>query len=191
MVRNFHIRKRKISRINNHFCKKQIPDKVVVEKSKISYAQYFIIPSIFTFIGLQYFKQSNFNPTFLLLILFGVVFSFGLNIFLRRKFRKNPEIVLNKKGITFSNSRTIFWNEIEFYHLRHKNLILRIFVKCKNEDFLLEFKDLPISKVKLKVLFNSFYRKYNSQKPAYKPIINDVLEMSYVKTDSYLDNTIL
>jgi len=96
MVRNFHIKKRQMSRITNHFFKEQIPDKVVIEKSKISYAQYFIIPSIFTFVGLQYFKQSDYNPTFLFLILLGGLFSFGLNIFLTRKFRKNPEIVLNK-----------------------------------------------------------------------------------------------
>lgn len=187
MVRNFHIKKRRISIINNHFFKKQVPDKVVIEKSKISYAQYFIIPSIFTFVGLQYFKQSDYNPIFLLLIVLGGLFSFGLNIFLTIKFRKNPEIVLNKKGITFSESQTIFWNEIEFYHLQHKNSILRIFLKCKNEDFVFEFKNLPVSKVKLKVLLNSFYRKYNNQKPAYKPIINNVLQINDVKLDNYLD----
>lgn len=175
-----------MSRIKNHFFKEQIPDKVVIEKSKISYAQYFIIPSIFTFVGLQYFKQSDYNPTFLFLILLGGLFSFGLNIFLTRKFGKNPEIVLNKKGITFSDSRTIFWNEIEFYHLQHKNSILRIFLKCKNEDFAFEFNYLPISKVKLKVLLNSFYRKSNNQKPAYKPIINNVLQINDVKLNNYL-----
>lgn len=181
MVRNFYTTQRQKSRVNQHYLRGNIPDKVVVENSKSSYAQYFIIPSIFTFVGIQYFRQSNYNPAFLFLILVGGLFSFGLNIYLTRKFRKNPEIVLNKKGITFSNTRTVFWNEIEWYYLQQKNSILRIYVKCENEQFFLEFKDLPISKIKLKVLINSFFKKYNFQKPVFKAFINDVLEINEVK----------
>ena len=191
MVKDFYKVKRRSLRIKRHYLRKTIPDKVVVEKSKISYAQYFIIPSIFTFVGVQYFKQSNYNPTFLFLILFGGLFSFGLNIYLTRKFRKNPEIVLNKKGITFSNTRTILWKEIEWYYLQQKNSILRIYIKCENEEFFLEFKDLPISKVKLKVLLNSFYKNNNQKNPVYKRIIKDVLAINQVRLDQYLDNTIL
>lgn len=191
MVRDFYIKQRQSSRISQHYLRKNIPDKVVVEKSKSSYAQYFIIPSIFTFVGVQYFKQSNYNPTFLFIILVGGLLSFGLNIYLTRKFRKNPEIVLNKKGMTFSNARTVFWKEIEYYHLQQKNSLLRIYVKCENEEFFLEFKDLPISKVKLKVLINSFCKKFGLQKPNYKAVINNLLNINNVNLNQYLGNTIL
>lgn len=178
MVKNVYYHKRLLIRINRHYLRKNVSDKVVVENSKISYAQYFIIPSIFTFVGIQYFKQSNYDPTFLLLIVFGGLFSLGLNIYLTRKFRKNPEIILSKIGITFSNTRTIFWNEIEWYHLQQRNSILRIFIKCENEEFFVEFKNLPISRVTLKVLLNSFYKKYNQSEPVYKAIIREVVAIN-------------
>lgn len=192
MVRDFYYKKRQISRINRHYFKSQIPDKVVVENSKISYAKYFIIPSIFTFVGIQFYKQSNYNPVFLVLILLGGLFGFGLNIFLTRKFRKNPEIVLNNKGVTFSKTRTIFWKEILFYRLQEKNSVIKIYLQCENEEFFLEFKSLPISKVKLKLLMNSFYKKYcNKNRDIYQVLVHDVLKVEYVDMNKYFGNTIL
>lgn len=192
MVRNFHFKKRFLSRINRHYFKNQIPDKIVVENSKISYAQYFIIPSIFTFVGIQFYKQSNYNPVSLVLVLLGGLFGFGLNVFLTRKFRKNPEIVLNNKGITFSKTRTIFWKEILSYRLHEKNSTLKVYVKCDNEEFFLEFKNLPISKVKLKVLINSFYRKYCSRNQRiHKVLVQDLFQVEEFDINKYFGNTIL
>lgn len=179
MVRNFHNKKRYLSRLNRYFIREKIPDKVVVENSKRSYLQYFIIPSIFSFVGIQYFKISNFNPAFLLLILVGFLFSFVLNIFLSKKLRKNPPIILNNKGLTFSMTRTIFWNEIMFYHLRQRNSLLQVYIKCESEQFFLEFENLPITKVKLKVLINSFYKKYCNKKSTIYEFLEKDFNLEY------------
>ena len=158
----------------------------------MSYAQYFIIPSIFTFVGAKYFKQNGFEPQFLIIIILGYLFSFGLNIFVARKIRKNPEIVLNKTGVTFSKTRTIFWKEILNYHFVENNSVVRIYVRCKDEEFFVEFKHLPISKVKLKVLMNSFYIKYGGKiEKDYKSIIQNFEKIENVNFDTYLNNTIL
>lgn len=167
-------------------------DRIVIEKSRITYAQYFIIPSIFTFVGAQYFKQNGYEPKFLIFIILGYIFSFGLNVFVARKIRKNPEIVLNKIGVTFSQTRTILWTEILNYHLLEKNSVLRIQLKSVDEEFFVEFKHLPISKVKLKVLMNSYYKKYNGNiKRNYKTIVQNVEKIENVNFDTYLNNTIL
>ncbi|WP_262148236.1 hypothetical protein [Chryseobacterium foetidum] len=192
MVKDFYFQKRHSSRIARHYFRTNIPDKVVVEKSKISYAQYFIIPTILTFVGVQYFKQSNHNPIFLLFIVLGGLFSFGLNIFLTRKFRKNPEIILNNKGITFSNTRTIFWKEILYYRLQEKHSVLKIYVKCESEEFYKEFTNLPISKVKLRLLINSFHKKFcKSSKSIHRVLVKDVHTLEPVNLDKYLGNNIL
>jgi len=192
MVRRFKTTSRHCARKNNYYFKKNIPDKVVIENSKMSYAQYFIIPSIFTFVGAKYFKQNGFEPQFLIIIILGYLFSFGLNIFVARKIRKNPEIVLNKTGVTFSKTRTIFWKEILNYHFVENNSVVRIYVRCKDEEFFVEFKHLPISKVKLKVLMNSFYIKYGGKiEKDYKSIIQNFEKIENVNFDTYLNNTIL
>lgn len=192
MVRRLKTKSRHYARKNRHYFKKNIPDKIVIENSRMTYAQYFIIPSIFTFVGAQYFKQNGYEPKFLIFIILGYIFSFGLNVFVARKIRKNPEIVLTKIGVTFSKTRTIFWKEILNYHLVEKNSVLRIYVKCVNEEFFVEFKDLPISKVKLKVLMNSFYKKYGGKiKRDYKSIIQNFERIENVNFDTYLNNTIL
>ena len=143
-------------------------------------------------VGMQYFKQNNYEAKFLILIIIGYIFSFGLNIVVARKLRKNPEIVINKIGITFSKTRTIFWREILYYNLIEKNSFLRIFLKCEDEEFFVEFKNLPISKVKLKVLINSFYIKHNGKiKRNYKNIVQNIDKIENVNFDNYLNNTIL
>ncbi|GEM_PF-2024946 len=192
MVKRLKNKNRHFVRRNRHYYQKNIPDKIVVENSKMTYAQYFIIPTIFTIVGIQYFKQNNYEPKFLIFIILGYIFSFGLNVIITRKLRKNPEIVLNNIGITFSKTRTIFWKEILHYNLFEKNSVLRIYVKCEEEEFFVEFKHLPISKVKLKVLFNSFYKKYNGKiKRNYKTIIQNIDKIENVNFDNYMNNTIL
>ena len=192
MVRFFKNKSRHRSRKKRYYYLDNFSDRIVIEKSRITYAQYFIIPSIFTFVGAQYFKQNGYEPKFLIFIISGYIFSFGLNVFVARKIRKNPEIVLNKIGVTFSQTRTILWTEILNYHLLEKNSVLRIQVKTVDEEFFVEFKHLPISKVKLKVLMNSFYKKYNGNiKRNYKTIVQNVEKIENVNFDTYLNNTIL
>jgi len=192
MVRRLKNKNRHLVRKNRHYFQKSIPDKIVVENSRMTYAQYFIIPTIFTIVGMQYFKQNNYEPKFLILIIVGYIFSFGLNIIVSRKIRKNPEIVLNNIGITFSKTRTIFWKEILYYDLIEKNSVLRIYVRGEDEEFFVEFKHLPISKVKLKVLINSFYKKYNGNiKRNYKTIVQNMDKIENVNFNNYLNNTIL
>lgn len=167
-------------------------DKIVVEKSRRMYVQYLILPTIFTFIGLQYFKNSGYDKRFLLITVFGIIFSYFLSYFISRKIRKNREIVLDKKGITFSNERTIFWKEIEFFKLKQQKSTLKIYIKTEDNEFLLEFFDLPISKTKLKVLMNSFYKKYNGNLNKNYVLFALKSEQSEeINFNNYLNNTIL
>ena len=192
MVRFFKNKSRHRSRKKRYYYLDNFSDRIVIEKSRITYAQYFIIPSIFTFVGAQYFKQNGYEPKFLIFIILGYIFSFGLNVFVARKIRKNPEIVINKIGITFSNTRTIFWKEISNYNLLQRNSSIGIYIITESEEFVLEFKHLPISKTKLKVLINSFYKKYNGAiKRDYNFLSQNINKIENVSFDNYLNNTIL
>ena len=65
-------------------------------------------------------------------------------------------------------------------------------MKSVDEEFFVEFKHLPISKVKLKVLMNSYYKKYNGNiKRNYKTIVQNFEKIENVNFDTYLNNTIL
>lgn len=192
MVRFKKNRSRHRSRKNRYYYLDNFSDKIVVEKSSIVYAQYFIIPTIFTFVGFRYFKDNNYEPKFLIIIILGYLFSFVANYFIAKHLRKNPEIVLNKIGITFSSTRTIFWKEISNYNLIQRNSTIGVYIKTDSEDFILEFKHLPISKTKLKVLINSFYKKYNGPlKRDYKFLNQNIEKLGNVNFDNYLNNTIL
>lgn len=192
MVRLKKNKSRDRSRKNRYYCLDNFSDKIVVEKSSIVYAQYFIIPTIFTFVGFRYFKDNNYELKFLIIIILGYLFSFVANYFIAKHLKKNPEIVLNKTGITFSSTRTIFWKEISNYNLIQRNSTIGIYIKTNSEDFILEFKHLPISKTKLKVLINSFYKKYNGPiKRDYKFLNQNIEKLENVNFNNYLNNTIL
>ncbi|KFC21404.1 hypothetical protein [Epilithonimonas lactis] len=192
MVRFLKNKSRHRSRKNRYYYLDNFADKIVIEKSSIVYAQYFIIPTIFTFVGFQYFRDNNYEPKFLIIIILGYFFSFVANYFIAKHLRKNPEIVINKIGITFSNTRTIFWEEISNYNLLQRNSSIGIYIITESEEFVLEFKHLPISKTKLKVLINSFYKKYNGPiKRDYNFLSQNINKIENVSFDNYLNNTIL
>lgn len=181
-----------MSRIRNFKILEKIPDKAVVYKSKEAFAQYFILPGFFTFISLSFFRRNNFEPKYLLIMIFGFIISFILNFLVAKLILKKPEIILNKIGITFRNSRTIFWNEIEYFKLKEKNSILGIYIKTESEDFFLDFKHLAIAKTKLKVLMNSFLIKYKGEiKRNYQFLNKNIREEDYVDFNNYLNNKIL
>lgn len=185
-------KERHSSRKRLHYFLNDFSDKIIVEKSKYTYAQYFIIPTIFSILGIQYFKDNNYEPQFLILIFVGYIFSFLLNYFIAKKLRKNPEITLTKIGLTFSKTRTIFWKEILYYKIYQKDSTLYFYVKCENEEFYLNFQNLPIKKSVLKVLINSFCKKYNGKiRKRYNFLCQKNKEIEFLNFDNYLNHNIL
>ena len=180
---------RNLYRVRNFKILEKIPNKAVVYKSKEAFAQYFILPGFFTLISLSFFRRNNFEPKYLLIMIFGFIISFILNFLVAKLILKKPEIILNKIGITFRNSRTIFWNEIEYFKLKKKNSILGIYIKTESEEFFLDIKHLAITKTKLKVLINSFLKKYRGAiKRNYQFLAKNFGEVDYVDFSNCLNN---
>ena len=180
---------RNLYRVRNFKILEKIPNKAVVYKSKEAFAQYFILPGFFTLISLSFFRRNNFEPKYLLIMIFGFIISFILNFLVAKLILKKPEIILNKIGITFRNSRTIFWNEIEYFKLKKKNSILGIYIKTESEEFFLDFKHLAITKTKLKVLINSFLKKYTGEiKRNYQFLAKNIGEVDSVDFSNCLNN---
>ncbi|CAD7798764.1 hypothetical protein CHRY9390_00383 [Chryseobacterium aquaeductus] len=147
-----------------HFCQSSLADKIIILKSKIHYAQFFVLPGVSTFIGVQYFKDFGYDYKFLLILPVGWLVTFVLQYIIVKLIRNNKEIFLNKIGITFKNTETFFWNDIKGFYLCGKGSEIIVYLFTKFDFQIIYLKNLSISKVKLKVLINTFLRTYSSCK---------------------------